>query len=258
MPTPQHHQASTFSQAPLRHGDTHDVETTGVFQGGKYKIDHRDSNTLLSVTLQPEAQIKVKPGAMLAMDPTMQIQGKVPHMQHHSFSKFFSGEEASESIFTGPGEVLIAPEVWGDIVPITLDGQAPWSVSKYAFLASTSGLVRGVRSQGFAKGLFSGEGFFVSEISGQGTLWVQAIGAIVQRHLRPGEEWIVDNGHLVAWSAQYKVETIKAKGGLLSKLHTDEGKVCRFTGPGTVYIQTRNPDTLIGWITAEQSARAGN
>lgn len=56
---------------------------------------------------------------------------------------------------------------------------------------------------------------------------MQAIGAIVQRHLRPGEEWIVDNGHLVAWSAQYKVETIKAKGGLLSKLHTDEGKVCR-------------------------------
>lgn len=78
-----------------------------------------------------------------------------------------------------------------------------------------------------AVSIVSGEGFFVSEISGQGTLWVQAIGAIVQRHLRPGEEWIVDNGHLVAWSAQYKVETIKAKGGLLSKLHTDEGKVCR-------------------------------
>lgn len=60
MPAPQHHQASTFAQAPLRHGDTHDVETTGVFQGGEYKIDHRDSNTLLSVMLQKEAQIKVR------------------------------------------------------------------------------------------------------------------------------------------------------------------------------------------------------
>lgn len=36
----------------------------------------------------------------------------------------------------------------------------------------------------------SGEGMFVAEASGRGVLFVQAIGAIFQRQLRPGEEWI--------------------------------------------------------------------
>jgi hypothetical protein len=37
---------------------------------------------------------------------------------------------------------------------------------------------------------------------------------------------LVDNGHLVAWTAKYSVERIQA-GGLLSGAKTDEGLVCR-------------------------------
>ncbi len=59
----------------------------------------------------------------------------------------------SESTFTGPGEVLLAPETWGDIVPIRLDGQTGWSVGKDAFLACTTGVVRSTKSQGFGKAL---------------------------------------------------------------------------------------------------------
>ncbi len=50
--------------------------------------------------------------------------------------------QMTESLFTGPGEVLLAPETWGDIVPIQLDGQTPWNVGKHAFLASTPGVKR--------------------------------------------------------------------------------------------------------------------
>ncbi len=38
--------------------------------------------------------------------------------------------------------------------------------------------------------LVSGEGLFVAEATGRGVLFVQAIGAIFQRQLRAGEEWI--------------------------------------------------------------------
>ena len=48
--------------------------------------------------------------------------------------------------------------------------------------------------------MFSGEGFFVNRISGVGILFVTSLGAIVQRSLKQGEQWIVDNGHLVAWN----------------------------------------------------------
>ena len=59
----------------------------------------------------------------------------------------------SESPFTGPGEVMLAPSTWGDIVHIHLDGQATWSVGRDAFLACTNGIVRSTKSQGFSKAL---------------------------------------------------------------------------------------------------------
>lgn len=55
-----------------------------------------------------------------------------------------------------------------------------------------------------------------------------------------GERYIVDNGHLVAWNTKYILERV-ASGGIISGLSSGEGLVCKFTGPGTVFLQTRNP-----------------
>ena len=57
--------------------------------------------------------------------------------------------------------------------------------------------------------------------------------------LMDGEKYIVDNGHLVAWNTKYVLERV-ASGGLMSGMASGEGLVCKFTGPGTVFIQTRN------------------
>ena len=78
-------------------------------------------------------------------------------------------------------------------------------------------------------------------------LFVHGMGAVVARTLQAGEQWIVNNDHLVAWNCQYHMEMIQA-GGLLSKLQSDEGLVCRCTGPGTVYVQSRSAQHLIRWI----------
>jgi len=58
--------------------------------------------------------------------------------------------------------------------------------------------------------------------------------------LADGEKYIVDNGHLVAWNTKYILERV-ASGGIISGLSSGEGLVCKFTGPGTVFMQTRNP-----------------
>ena len=61
--------------------------------------------------------------------------------------------QMTESFFTGPGEVLLAPETWGDIVPIQLDGRTEWNVGRDAFLACTGGVTRTTKSQGLGKAL---------------------------------------------------------------------------------------------------------
>jgi uncharacterized protein (AIM24 family) len=96
--------ASSSPQSPL--GSLSDL--TGDFPGGYYKIDHRDTNTLLSITLLPNAQFHSQPGAMVAMTPEVKLKGKLKF----SFKKMLTGTEMAQSTYTGPGEVLFAPPIW--------------------------------------------------------------------------------------------------------------------------------------------------
>lgn len=75
---------------------------------------------------------------------------------------------------------------------------------------------------------------------------------MMREQLGQGEQHIVDNGHLVAWNCEYTIE--RAGSGGLSSIKTGEGFVCRFTGPGTVYIQTRNLDDFAGWVKDHASS----
>lgn len=67
--------------------------------------------------------------------------------------------------------------------------------------------------------------------------------------LQPGEKYIIDNGHLVAWNCDFVMERA-ASGGIVSAVSSREGLVCKFKGPGTVFLQSRNPQMLAEWLGA--------
>lgn len=123
------------------------------------------------------------------MTPSVTLKGKVKF----SLKKMFTGGEMAISTFTGPGEVLLAPPSLGDIVPIQLNGSQEWNVGQGGFLCCTEGVTKKTKSQGLSKGFFSGEGLFLHKFSGTGILFVTSLGAIVQKNLGPGEEYIIDN-----------------------------------------------------------------
>ena len=95
----------------------------------------------------------------------------------------------------------------------------------------------------------SGEGLFLLTVRGSGTLLLSSFGAIHSKVLAPGEEYIVDSGHIVAFeeSVQYQLEkaTGKTQGvggflkGMVQSALSGEGFVCRYRGPGRIYLQTR-------------------
>lgn len=153
------------------------VDDVGTFNGGSYRISHRDSNSIVTIQLAVGCPLEAKPGAMIAMSPTMTLKGAVKF----SVKKFVTGGEMSTSTFTGPGELLLAPASFGDITNIRLTGKETWSASKDAFLACTTGVVKDYKAQGFSKAMFSGEGFFVCKFSGTGILWIQSLGAIIRK-----------------------------------------------------------------------------
>jgi uncharacterized protein (AIM24 family) len=116
---------------------------------------------------------------MIGMAPSVTLKGSVKF----SLKRLVAGGYLTQSTYTGPGELLLAPPTLGDIVPIRLDGQQTWSVGKDAFLASTQGVEKDFKTQGLSKAVFSGEGLFVYKIMGQGVLFVTSWGAIIQKNV---------------------------------------------------------------------------
>ncbi|KXT10007.1 hypothetical protein AC579_1240 [Pseudocercospora musae] len=205
----------------------------GTFTGGNYSIQHRDTNAVLNIELQEGGSVRSRSGAMIHMASTVQLSGKVKF----SMKKLFTGGEMNESTYTGHGRVALAPTLFGDVITLHVDSSKQWNIGKDVFLACTQEVTKETKSQGVGKAMFSGEDLFIFRVGGQGLLWLTSFGAVDRLDLQAGEQHIVDNGHLVAWSCDYKIE--KAGGGSMSSVKTGEGMVCRFTGPGVVYIQVR-------------------
>ena len=70
----------------------------------------------------------------------------------------------------GPGEVLLAPTVPGEIIIIELDGVNEYMVQKDGFLAGADTVTIESKMQSLSRGLLGGEGLFILKIGGTGTL----------------------------------------------------------------------------------------
>ncbi|KAK1997877.1 DUF124-domain-containing protein [Colletotrichum falcatum] len=227
-------------------GATATVDDVGTFNGGSYRISHRDTNTILTIQLAMGCPLQAKPGVMVAMSHSVTLRGQIKF----SMKKLVAGAEMASSTFVGPGELLLAPPMLGDVTSLRLTGKETWSVGHDAYLASTQGVVKDYKRQGLSKAIFSGEGLYVYKISGTGLLWLTSFGAIIRKDLMDGEKYVVDNGHLVAWNVKYIMERV-ASGGIISGLSSGEGLVCKFTGPGTIFMQTRNAKHFSAYLAGQ-------
>ena len=208
----------------------------------KYEILYPEAFPVVECQLERGESLKAESDAMIAMSPTIDVEGKMDGGILGGLArKVLSGESMFFQTLTarrGPGKVLFGHALPGGILAIQKNG----------FLAATHGIDISTKVQNLKRGLFSGEGFFILNAKGNGTIFVSSYGVIHPINLDQGEEFIIDNGHLVAWPdyMDYKIES--ASSGWISSLTSGEGLVCRFRGPGVVLIQTRNPDSFESWI----------
>lgn len=217
-----------------------------------FNIMYPGAFSTLQVTLEEGEGIKAESGAMITMSETMDVDSKMERGLLGGLTRklltgetlFFQSLKASR----GTGEVLLASAYPGEIQILELDGSEEYLLQKDGFLAAEEGIEIATKAQNLTKGLFSGEGFFVMRISGKGKIAISTYGGIHKISIAPGETKIIDNSHMVAWSANanYKIE--KASKGWISSFTSGEGLVCRFQGPGDVYIQTRNSPGFGSWL----------
>ena len=68
---------------------------------------------------------------------------------------------------------------------------------------------------------------------------------------------MVDSGHIVAFESGMKYELNKF-GSWKSTILGGEGIVITFTGPGTLYMQTRSQEAFLGWLIPQLPTRQGD
>lgn len=233
-------------------GDAFHFDTDGRGQGRGYTwaIEHQGAFALAIVNLQPEQTIAAEAGAMVSMSANVDLHSEMKGGVFGALKRAVGGESAFVSTFTargGPGEVAFAPGAPGDVAGIEMQNQT-FMVQSSSYLAGDTSLVVDTKFGG-AKSFFGGEGLFVLQVSGTGLLLVSSFGAIHRRTLRPGEQYVIDTGHLVAWEGHMQYNIRKAaKSGYLRSFLSGEGMVAEFTGPGEILIQTRNLAAFAGML----------
>ena len=226
-----------------------DEDSRGQGGGYSYEVLHQPAFSLAVVHLQPEQSIQAESGAMVSMSANIELQSQMKGGLFGAIKRAAGGESAFVSTFTsrgGPGEVTLAPGAPGDIAAIEMSNQT-FFVQSSSYLAGDASLVVDTKWGG-AKSFFGGEGLFVLQVQGRGLLLVSSFGAIHSKRLQPGERYVVDTGHLVAWEGTTQYTLRKAASGFFRSMVSGEGIVAEFSGPGELLIQTRNLAALAGLL----------
>jgi uncharacterized protein (TIGR00266 family) len=232
-------------------GENHkDTDRRGRGRGYTWEIEHQGAFALAVVKLEPQQSISAEAGAMVSMTANIDLNSELKGGVFGALKRAVGGESAFVSTFTsvgGPGEVTLAPGTPGDIAGIEMQNQT-FMVQSSSYLAGDTGLVVDTKFGG-SRSFFGGEGLFVLQVSGHGLLLVSSFGAIHRRVLGPGEQYVVDTGHLVAWEGHMQYNLRKAaKSGFFRSFLSGEGMVAEFTGPGEILMQTRNLAAFAGML----------
>lgn len=267
----------------------HHATTTTTPQPPHWQVLNEGSFASVRVRLPPSTAIHCESDAVVTMSHTVNVCGVVSGGLWAGLARAFL---TRESFFTTvventsleeTGDVLLAPSDPGGIAlhrftssssstaaataaaAVADDDSGDMLLCSGAYLAADEGVaVESVMQAQFKNSIFSGTGFFLLRASsvssgggggGDNCLAISAYGSMHKYELGPGERRMVDNGHLVAWTAsmKYTMKLASAGSGLLGSMTSGEGLHCEFEGPGTIYIQSHKPATSTS--TGEGSQR---
>ena len=212
----------------------------------EFKILHAPVFTVVEFQLNESEEVTAQPNSMISITPGIHVGAAIGTTQSgkrwwSGFKSVLGGESFFRAVFRAKRDgqtLMLAPDNYGDIIPIEMNGTEKWYLSRGSYLAHTGDCQLHTKYGG-AKGLFSKTGLFLLHISGTGILFCQTYGAIIERVLGEGDQFLIDNRYVVAFSDTINYELVKASKSLRDSLISGEGLVNRYTGPGRLYYQTR-------------------
>jgi len=262
-----------MSDSPWGSPSSHSRQA-GVADDVDYEIKGQELQ-FVEVELDPGESAVAEAGAMVWKDASVEMttvfgsgagqEGGFMGKLLGAGKRLVTGESLFTTVFThkgaGKARVAFGAPVPGAILPIRLAEVGGTLIcQKDSFLAAAKGVSIGIHFQRrILTGLFGGEGFIMQKLEGDGWVFVQMGGAVIERELRSGEELHVDTGCIAAFMPSVQFDLIGA-GGVKSALFGGEGLFfARLTGPGKVWIQSLPFSRLAGrMLAAAMPAGGGN
>lgn len=227
----------------------------------EYEIKYDPSYSMLVVKLKEGETITSEAGALTYMTPN--IEAITRKREKGIFNTLKTTLLGGQSFFVndylsrnGDGEIGLVAAPIGDIKKLDVKPGAGWIVQKSSYLASTGNVDLNIRWEGFTRGLF-GQGLFMIRVSGQGDLFLNSFGAIDRHELEQGDELVVDNFHIIAFSDSCDYD-VRRFGGWKETMLSGEGLVTHIRGPGEIYLQTKNLREFVEFLWVLMSNRVNS
>ena len=206
----------------------------------KYEIKGEPMPVVICQLEGGEAMVTER-GSMVWMTPNMKMETGAGGVGK-AFGRMFSGDSLFQNTYTaqgGPGMIAFASSFPGSVKAFQIAPGQELVFQKSAFLASEAGVQLSVHFQKkLGSGLFGGEGFILQRISGNGIVFAEFDGHVVDYELQNGQSIVVDTGHLAAMTASCQID-IQTVPGVKNILFGGEGLFNTvITGPGHVWLQT--------------------
>ena len=207
----------------------------------RYQIQG-DTLPVVICELEDGEQMVTERGSMSWMSPNMKMDTSTNGGIGKAFGRMFSGESMFQNTYTsqgGKGLIAFASSFPGSIKAFEVRPGQEYIFQKKAFLASEAGVSLTVHFQKkVASVLFGGEGFILQRVSGNGIVFAEFDGHVVEYDLQPGQQIVIDSGYLAAMTASCQMD-IQTVPGLKNMVFGGEGLFNTvITGPGHVWLQT--------------------
>ena len=167
-----------------------------------------------------------------------------------SIGRMFSGESLFMATYKAerPGaSIAFASTVAGEVLPVDVGACGGLIAQKGAFLCSENSVELSVAfTKKLSAGFFGGEGFIMQKVSGEGIVFAEFDGHVIEYELEAGQQIVIDTGHLAAMSATCSMD-IQSVPGVKNMLFGGEGLFNTvITGPGKVWLQTMPISNVAG------------
>lgn len=224
------------------------------------KLRHNPAFAVARAFLAPNEPLHIQSGAMMAHSPGMQIDARAEGGIMAGLKRsMLSGESFFTTTMTAPpagGWVDLAGVLPGDIMALQIEPTRPFFITRGCWLANSYGVATDTRWGG-AQNLFGGEGGFGLQAYGQGLAVLSVYGALDIIDLQPGEQVVIDSGHVVAYDLGMNFQLRQVAGGQLWKtIKSGEGFVFDFYGPGRLFLQSRNPAAFESYVRSLVPSRS--